>query len=166
MASLTGGEGYQISYFVDNHDFSEVNERGGTFVDIGGSHGFVCVDLAKKWTKMKFVVQDLPKTVNSAPRPICEDASVAERIRFEAHDFFREQPVKNADVYFFRWILHNYSTPYAIKLLKNLVPALKPGARVVINDHCLREPGSENPWDEKLIRSMDLIMLSLLNACR
>jgi hypothetical protein len=67
-------------------------------------------------------------------------------------------------VYFFRWIMHNYSTPYAIKLIKNLVPALKPGARIVINDHCLREAGSENPWDEKLMRSMDMVMLTLLNA--
>lgn len=67
-------------------------------------------------------------------------------------------------VYFFRWIIHNYSTPYAISILKNLIPSLKPGARIVINDHCLREPGSENPWDEKLIRGMDMIMLTLLNA--
>lgn len=69
-----------------------------------------------------------------------------------------------AVVYFFRWIIHNYSTPYAVKLLKNLVPALKPGARILINDHCLRDPGSENPWDERLIRSMDMVMLTLLNA--
>jgi hypothetical protein len=67
-------------------------------------------------------------------------------------------------VYFFRWIIHNYSTPYAIKLLKNLVPALKPGASILINDHCLTEPGTEKPWDEKLMRGMDLVMLTLLNA--
>ncbi|KHN94260.1 O-methyltransferase, family 2 [Metarhizium album ARSEF 1941] len=164
MASLTGGEGYEVSHFVNNCDFSQENERGGTFVDIGGSHGFVSVDLARKWKNMKFIVQDLPKTVSSAPKPICDDESVAARVQFEAHDFFKEQPVKDADVYFFRWIIHNYSTPYAVKLLKNLVPALKPGARIVINDHCLREPGSENPWDEKLMRSMDMIMLTLLNA--
>lgn len=67
-------------------------------------------------------------------------------------------------VYYFRWIMHNYSTPYAVKILKNLVPALKPGARIVINDHCLREPGQENPWDEKIMRRMDMVMLALLNA--
>lgn len=60
--------------------------------------------------------------------------------------------------------MHNYSTPYAVKILKNLVPALKPGARIVINDHCLREPGQENPWDEKIMRRMDMVMLALLNA--
>lgn len=164
MASLTGGEGYEVQHFVDSYDLSEIDEKAGVLVDIGGSHGFVCTDLAKKWKKMKFVVQDLPKTVDSAPKPISDDESVAERVELQAHDFFQEQPVKGADVYYFRWILHNYSTPYAIKLLKNLVPALKPGARVVINDHCLQEPGTENPWDEKLMRSMDMVMLCLLNA--
>ena len=67
-------------------------------------------------------------------------------------------------VYYFRWIIHNYSTPFAVQILKNLVPALKPGARIVINDHCLREPGQENPWDEGIMRRMDMVMLTLLNA--
>lgn len=185
MASLTGGEGYEIKYFVDNYDMSDIDKRNGTFVDVGGSHGFVCVDLAKKWKNTKFIVQDLPKTVESAPSPISDDDSIASRITLQAHDFFKEQPVKEADgeqtasviysdfysltraltlVYFFRWIIHNYSTPYAISILKNLIPSLKPGARIVINDHCLREPGMENPWDEKLMRGMDMIMLTLLNA--
>jgi hypothetical protein len=60
--------------------------------------------------------------------------------------------------------MHNYSTPYAIRLLKNLIPALKPGARILINDHCLREAGQENPWDETVMRRMDMVMLTLLNA--
>lgn len=97
MASLTGGEGYEVSFFVDSYDFSEVDAKGGTFVDIGGSHGFVCVDLAKKWKDMKFVVQDLPKTVASAPSPVSEDAQIAERVEFMAHDFFTAQSVKGAD---------------------------------------------------------------------
>ncbi|KAF4966626.1 hypothetical protein FSARC_5711 [Fusarium sarcochroum] len=164
MANLTGGEGYEVRYLVDSYDFSEVDANQGTLVDLGGSHGFVCVDLAKKWSKMKFVVQDLPKTISSVPEPICADEGVSQRITLQAHDFFTEQCVKGADVYFFRWIIHNYSTPYAIKILKNLVPALKPGARVIINDHCLREPGAESLWDEKIMRSMDMLMLTLLNA--
>ncbi|KAG6152388.1 Alpha-1,3-mannosyltransferase cmt1 [Claviceps purpurea] len=164
MASLTGGEGYEVSHFVDTYDLSDVDNAGGTLVDIGGSHGFVSVDLAKKWRNMTFVVQDLPKTVESAPKPISDDVSITQRVQLQAHDFFHEQPVKGADVYYFRWIIHNYSTPYAINIIKNLIPALKPGARIIINDHCLREPGSEKPWDEKVIRGMDLIMLTLLNA--
>ncbi|EOO01623.1 putative s-adenosyl-l-methionine-dependent methyltransferase protein [Phaeoacremonium minimum UCRPA7] len=168
MTSLTGGEGYEVSYLTDveggGYDFTAIDEAGGTFVDVGGSVGFVCVDLAKKYKNMKFVVQDLPKTIDSISKPIHEDSQIAERIELQAYDFFTPQVVKGADVYFFRWIIHNYSTPFAIKILKNLIPALKPGARIIINDHCLREPGAENPWDEKLIRRMDMVMLALLNA--
>lgn len=67
-------------------------------------------------------------------------------------------------VYYFRWIMHNYSTPYAVSILQNLIPALRPGARIIINDHCLREPGQENAWDELIMRRMDMVMLTLLNA--
>ena len=161
MVSLTGGEGYEVSYLLNNYDWAAIDAVSGTLVDIGGSHGFVCVDLAHKYPNMKFVVQDLPKTVASAPKL---DPSIADRIVFQAHDFHTPQPVKGADVYFYRWILHNHSDKYAINMLRQLIPALKKGARVVINDHCLPEPGTESLWDEKIIRSMDLVMLTLLNA--
>lgn len=164
MCSLTSGEGYELSYLSGGCDLSEVDARGGTFVDVGGSHGFACVHLAKKYGNIKFVVQDLPSTIASVPRPVCADTKIAKRIDFQAHDFFKEQTVRGADVYFFRWIMHNHSRPYAVEILRNLIPALKPGARIIINDYCLSEPGFEEPWDERLMRSMDLVMMTLLNA--
>lgn len=97
MVSLTGGEGYEPAHFVDGYDLSDVDEGEGTFVDVGGSHGFICVALAKRWPRMKFVVQDLQKTVDSAPKPICDGEAVARRIELQAHDFFTEQPLKGAD---------------------------------------------------------------------
>jgi len=69
-----------------------------------------------------------------------------------------------AKVYLFRWILHNQSDASAIPMLRALIPALKYGARVLINDHVLSEPGKERAWDEKIMRTMDLVMLTLLNA--
>jgi hypothetical protein len=158
MTSLTGGVGYEMSYLLAMYPWSSL-PAAATIVDVGGSHGFVCVELAKQYPEMKFVVQDLPKTVASAPK------DVDSRIQFQAHDFFTTQPVKGADVYLFRWILHNHSDKYSIKMLRALIPALKKGARVVINDHCLRDGyGEEKLWDEKIIRTMDLVMLTLLNA--
>lgn len=97
MSSLTGTVGYELRHLVDACDLSAVDERRGTLVDVGGSHGFVCVALAERWKGIEFVVQDLPKTVQSAPVPISSDASVAARITFQPHDFFTEQPVKGAD---------------------------------------------------------------------
>jgi hypothetical protein len=161
MNSLTGGEGYEVSYLVNDYDWSRIDSSSRTVVDIGGSHGFVCIELAEKYKNMKFVVQDLPKTVQSAPKL---EGDLGNRISFQAHDYHTKQPVKGADVYLYRWIMHNQSDPYAINMLRQLIPALKKGARVVINDHCLPEPGTESLWDEKIIRSMDLVMLTLLNA--
>lgn len=161
MVSLTGGEGYELSYLLQNYDWATLNAAGATLVDIGGSHGFVSVALAERYPDMKFVVQDLPRTVASAPEL---PAEIKDRVTFQAHDFHTAQPVKGADIYLYRWILHNHSDKYAVNMLRQLIPALKKGARVLINDHCLREPGEEKGWDEKIMRTMDLVMLTLLNA--
>jgi hypothetical protein len=79
------------------------------------------------------------------------------------HDFFTPQPVTHADVYFFRWIFHNWPD-YGIRILRNLILALKAGARIVVNDNVLPQPGTLANWKEERVRSMDLTMLELQNA--
>ena len=73
-----------------------------------------------------------------------------------SHDFFTIQPVKDADVYLFRWIFHNWSDGYCIKILRNLVPALKNGAMIVINDNVLPEPGTMGLWQEERLRYVSI----------
>ena len=73
---------------------------------------------------------------------------VQPKITFMGHDFFKEQLVKDADVYFFRCTLHNWSDELVVKILKALTPALKPGARVVIQDNGLAPPGTIGLSDE------------------
>ena len=77
------------------------------------------------------------------------------RVELTTHDFFTPQPVR-AEVYFFRWIFHNWSDTYAIKILQALVPAMKPGARVLIADGVLPVPGSVGGMEEKSIRSVSV----------
>jgi len=108
------------------------------------------------------VVQDLAPVVADGPKAVPPE--FVTRIKFMAHDFMTEQPVKNADVYFFRWIFHNWSDKYCIKILQNLIPALKQNARIVINDNVLPEPGILPIWREERLRSMDLTMLELQNS--
>ncbi|WP_368734299.1 methyltransferase [Erythrobacter sp. YJ-T3-07] len=65
------------------------------------------------------------------------------RLRFGAYDFFREQDVVvGADVYLFRNCFHNWSANYAVRMLRNQIPALKKGARVFVNEACMPEPAS------------------------
>ena len=135
--------GFETTRVLESFDWDVIGH--GTVVDVGGSHGVVCVDLARKYPSLQFVVQDREEVIAAVEVP----SDVADRVRFEVHDFFTEQRVKNADVYFFRWILHNWSDKYCIQILKALIPALKPQARVLIQDLLLPEPGTMSPFLER-----------------
>jgi len=93
-------------------------------------------------------------------------ASLGERVRFMPHDFLREdQPVKGADVYFFRWIFHNWSNKYSIRILRGLIPALKRGTEVVICDNVMPAPGEiRSRAQEVRLRSQDMCMAEIQNA--
>lgn len=137
--------------------------EGATVVDVGGSHGLVSIELARRFPGLQFVVQDLDEPVvrNADAR---KPAEVAGRVQFMTHDFFREQPVRGADVYFLRAVLHNWSDGYAVKVLRALIPALKKGAKVVVNDVVMAEAGSVPKPMELKTRISDLIQLVLNNA--
>jgi hypothetical protein len=72
--------------------------------------------------------------------------------------------VKEADIYFSRMIIHNWGDKYCIQILRNLIPALKKGTRVVINDHVVPEPGIRSPFNERSVRAFDLVMKECFNA--
>jgi hypothetical protein len=86
------------------------------------------------------------------------------RITFQAHDFFTPQPVKNADVYFLRHILHDWADTKAVDILQNIVPAMKDGARIVVADRVLPPPGSVPMTQERMIRAADIEMMTMLNS--
>ena len=58
------------------------------------------------------------------------------------HNFFDEQPVKGADIYFFRYIFHDWPESYGVKILRALIPALKIGSKVVIHEFAIPERGT------------------------
>lgn len=74
-----------------------------------------------------------------------------ERVTFEEHDFFAPQTVQ-ADVFYFRWTLRNWADKYCVLALKAQIPMLKPGARVIIQDVIMPEPGAAPLWKEKNAR--------------
>ena len=136
MSFLQTFPGLEPSYAVKAYDWASLGKA--TVVDVGGSHGLVCIALAKEYPDLQFVVQDLPKVIEDAKTK--SPAEMSHRVTFQAHDFFEEQPVKNADIYYFRWILHDWSDKYCVKILQALIPALKPGARLLFSERCLEAP--------------------------
>ncbi|KAH6675785.1 putative O-methyltransferase [Halenospora varia] len=153
--------GMEPSHFTNAYPFSSLSPNG-TFVDVGGSHGLNAISVAKTYPHIKCIVQDLPQPIQEGRVNL--PSELADRVEFMEHDFFTEQPVKGADVYFFRWIFHNWSDKYSIKILKNLVLALKKGARVVVNEFCLPEPGTVHLEVERTLRIFDLAMKQMANG--
>lgn len=103
-----------------------------TVVDVGGGIGHISHALAAHNPTVQCIVQDRTEVVAQGEEML--PAELNNRISFQAHDFFQEQPVRGADVYLLRLILHDWSSKYAQKILQALIPALKPGAKVVLND--------------------------------
>ncbi|KAI0832155.1 S-adenosyl-L-methionine-dependent methyltransferase [Hypoxylon sp. FL0890] len=126
-------------HFVDNVPWSSMSnpEHPKLVVDVGGSRGDLCEALLRKYPGIgKAISQDLPEvTEKNLDRQIPEELSG--RIEYQSYNFFTEQPVANADVYIFRTVLHDWPDSYAVRILRNQIPAFKPGAWILINDICM-----------------------------
>ena len=148
MEYFQSAPGFEAAQVVDSFDWDTVKD--GTVVDVGGSHGSVSIELARRFPSLRFIVQDQDKVVAESLSMVPED--VADRVTFMAYDFFKEQPVKNADVYFYRWIFHNWSDKYCIQICRALIPALKPGALLLIQEILIPEPGTISRYEERKLR--------------
>ena len=125
-------------------------------VDVGGSYGSIACQILRKYPNIQAVVEDLPEVVAKAQIP----PDLDQRLSFRAHNFFTEQPVKGADVYILRSIFHDWPDQYAVQILRNLVPAMKPGARVILNEACLPEMGLLSRYQEQQLRYVDVMSLA------
>lgn len=97
--------------------------------------------IAKKHPRLRFIVQDLPK-IASAGRDALQkttegDESVASRITLMGHNFLEPQPVTDADVYMFRFVVHDWPDKYVVRILRNIRPAMKDSSRIIIMDYLL-----------------------------
>ena len=54
-----------------------------------------------------------------------------------AHDFFAPQPVKDADVFVLRAIMHDWSDKYCIQILRHLREAAAESARFIVIDRLM-----------------------------
>ncbi|CAG8978096.1 hypothetical protein HYALB_00000768 [Hymenoscyphus albidus] len=152
-----------LQALLDKFPWSSLPENG-LVVDLGGSQGHVSAFLAEAIPSLKFVVQDLPEVISDTESTYRVPEAVANRLVSMEHDFFTLQPLKDVDVVVIRYIFHNWSDEYCIRILRNLIPGLKPGAKILIQDHLMPEPKTLSLAKERDVRAMDMIMLSLFNS--
>lgn len=123
-------------------DVSKRNLRSGCTVvvhaklltqkQIGGSSGYFAMEIARHLPQAKVVVQDINREgLKMGQEIVSRDDYLKSRVTFVEHDMFQPQDIE-ADVYFFRAVLHDWPDEECIKAIAALLPALKDGCRVLI----------------------------------
>ncbi|KZT74217.1 S-adenosyl-L-methionine-dependent methyltransferase [Daedalea quercina L-15889] len=124
-------------------DFPWGSLKEATVVDVGGGVGSMCIDLATIFQDLRFVIEDLPATIEKARIVWSTEGTAAietGRVQLLAHDFFAEQPVKRAEVYFLRCVLHDWPDDDCIKILSRLRDAMGPESRILVADIIVHPP--------------------------
>ncbi|KAH6856408.1 O-methyltransferase-domain-containing protein [Chaetomium sp. MPI-CAGE-AT-0009] len=123
-------------------------------VDVGGGRGQALKGIWKATPGIprdRCVLEDLPEVVEAAKR---EDPEMAE-VQTVAVDFFKEQPVKGALVYYIRRCLHDYSDEECVVILKQISAAMATDSRLLIVETMLGDQPSA------FQAAMDLSMLTI-----
>ncbi|KAH8659899.1 O-methyltransferase-domain-containing protein [Xylariales sp. PMI_506] len=134
--------GGQSDYVLAGFDWDAC--KGLTVLDLGGSRGHLSVDIARRYPDIKFIVNDLPMVESGFNATKTAAGPVGNQLTFLAHDFFESWPAVDFDIVMMRYILHDWSDQLALKLLRNLVPALKPASRIFVIENMTPEVGDKN----------------------
>lgn len=154
MSFMQNMPGFQPAAALDAYDWGAISSESdgaAVVVDVGGSRGDFAFALVERYSSLKVVVQDTPDVVEQG-RAILANRAVSSNVEFQAHDFFGPQPIQGADAYFLRMVLHDWPDEFCLKIIRHIVPALKPGARLIINDHCISSSEGVSLYQERQAR--------------
>ena len=162
MRFYTAGDAWDLRHLFSAFDWNSIDQPGTTVVDLGGSNGQVSQYLARHTKDINFVVQDLPQVISTAAGELPDD--LKDRVSFKAHDFMTPQPSENEPtVFFMRWITHEWTDRYCVRILRNLVPAMQPGSTILVYEYILVD-GPTKDLSNRFGLQMDMIMLIGVNA--
>jgi SAM-dependent methyltransferase len=129
---------------------------GGTVADIGGASGELLAKLLAKEPQRQGIVFDLPNIVAEAEATL-KAAELSDRATVVAGDFFEAVPA--ADVYVMSAVLHDWDDASAVRILRNVAEAARPGARLVLLEGVM--PDGDEPHPMKM---MDLTMMAMVGG--
>ncbi|KAL8770158.1 MAG: hypothetical protein Q9209_004000 [Squamulea sp. 1 TL-2023] len=149
MSVPRDGEWFDVVPFLD-----DCAPDRAYFVDIGGNIGHQSRRLKAKYPSLpgRIICQDLPETIESAPPMVAG-------VEMMPYDFFTPQPVQNAKYYYLRTVLHDWPDDKAETILKNVVSAMGPDSKILIDEMVLPNTGV-HWWSACL----DLHMYAMLGA--
>lgn len=106
-------------------------------VDVAGNKGYDLITFAAEYPDFEgtMILEDLPSTFASLSDSE-RSQIMAAGIKMQEYNFFTPQPVKGANIYFIRDVLHDWPDKPAQQLLSQTAEAMEPGrSRLLIEDH-------------------------------
>jgi len=130
-------------------------KRYRTFADIGAAQGGLPVQIALAHPHLTGVGFDLP-----AVQPIFEEYvasfGLADRLRFQAGDFFRDESLPTADVLVMGHILHDWNAEEKRRLLGKAYAALPTGGALIVYEGIIDDERRRNVFG--LMMSLNMLI--------
>jgi SAM-dependent methyltransferase len=145
LAFLTGGE---CDAVVAATDWTGAT----TVVDVGGGTGTLLGAILARNPWLSGVLLERPQVVEEARAAIVAQG-LGERCAVVEGDFFAAVPA-GADVFILSHIVHDWDEHSALRILRNVRAAMKPGARLLVLETVMAQGGGPDP--SKLA---DIVML-------
>lgn len=125
------------------------------FVDVGGGVGHQSAalrDELPEGVKNAIIVQDQESVISQA--------TPKDGIQHMVHDFWTEQPVKGARMYYMRNIMHDWPDEKAATILRQVRAAMTLDSVLLIDDMVVPKTGAH--WQAT---QLDMLMMSVFGAC-
>ncbi|GAB1217109.1 hypothetical protein ATERTT37_006332 [Aspergillus terreus] len=110
-------------------------EDGPFLVDVGGGHGHELLGFRQRFPDVpgQLVLEDLPEVIDGLE-------SLDPEIKRVKHDFFQPQPVRDARVYYFKFVMHDWPDDKCRIILDHTKAAMKEGySKLLIEDFIVSE---------------------------
>ncbi|KAI0483925.1 S-adenosyl-L-methionine-dependent methyltransferase [Xylariaceae sp. FL0804] len=120
-------------------------------VDIAGGMGHFAREFRAKYPDSpgRVILEDLPAVIDSVSQG-------GEEIELVKYDFFTPQPIRSARVYYFHFIMHDWSDEMCLRILANTAGAMEKGySKLLLNEFIL--PDEECP---PFLSGFDLEMMT------
>jgi hypothetical protein len=151
-AAMTSSSTRSLPALLAAYDFSDCSR----IVDVGGGQGTTLRGILEQYPQVTGVLFDLPSVVAEADR--LRAPGLADRCEFVGGDMFQSVPA-GGDAYFLRLIIHDWSDPEAIQILRNCRQAMADHGKLLLIEFVLK-PSNEPDFGKWL----DLNMLVLLTG--
>ncbi|KAL4889029.1 S-adenosyl-L-methionine-dependent methyltransferase [Aspergillus ambiguus] len=163
------------------YDFPWASLGKALVVDVGGGVGGFSLQLSKVYPDLRFVIQDRGPVLQQGRERVWPTenprALKTGRVEFMEHNFFDTNPIEGADVYFLRYVLHDWSDGCCINILSRIRESMAPSSRLLICEQVMNTtrgdphlPSAPEPLPAnygcytRFSHSRDLTMMGCING--